>query len=203
MNDSSGKKRFLPPVAVGVTAAAVIFIVVRVWQNALPQPISFKPISPAAFVGLIGWLFAVDVLVERAIEVVVMVFRDQPSDLLDEAEQVAQQAVVNAIDETAKKTAQDNLAIAHHAVVVYRANTKEFALEVGFLFGALVSMAGVRALHGLVPETVATGRWFALADIAVTSAMLAGGSEGIHRLANVVTSFADGLSTQLDQKNKK
>jgi len=203
MNDSSGKKRFLPPVAVGVTAAATVFIIVRVWQNAVPHPISFKPISPAAFAGLIGWLVAVSVFVERAIEVVVMVFRDQPSDVLDEAEQVAQQAVANAVDDATKKIAQDNLAAAHHAVVVYRANTKEFALEVGFLFGALVSMAGVRALHGLVPETIATGRWFALADIAVTSAMLAGGSEGIHRMVNVATSFADGLSTQLDQKNPK
>jgi hypothetical protein len=41
-----------------------------------------------------------------------------------------------------------------------------------------------------------------LADIIVTSAMLAGGSEGIHRMANVFTSFMDSLSTQIDKKSK-
>jgi RsiW-degrading membrane proteinase PrsW (M82 family) len=203
MNDSFEKNRFLPSVALVFAAAVAVFIVVRVWRHEVAAPISFKPISGAAFAGLIVWLFAVAVFVERAIEVIVMVFRDRESDLLDEAEQSAQQAVASASDDAAKKTAQDNLASAHHAVVVYHATTKEFALRIGFLLGALVSLAGVRALHGLVPDTVTTGRWFALADIVVTSAMLAGGSEGIHRMANVVTSFADSLSTQLDQKNKK
>jgi hypothetical protein len=91
-----------------------------------------------------------------------------------------------------------------HQQVLYRAETKEFALLVGFFFGILASLAGVRALHGLLditqyPPGTAPGTLFTVADVLITGAMLAGGSEGIHRMANAFNGFMDSLSARTDQ----
>lgn len=202
-----------------VLAALVVY---PVWSNQAPPPVGFKPLTPQAFAGLLGWLFAVALFVERAVEVVVMVFRDQQADLLDEAEEHAVRVVKAAIkkaaapadDHTAApadkkaasdavETAQQALATARQNKLIYRAQTKEIALLISFVFGVFVSLAGVRALHGLLLDATPTGNLFTAADIVVTGAMLAGGSEGVHRMANAFTSFMDGVSARGDQAQRK
>jgi hypothetical protein len=198
------------------------FVVYPVWSNQVPPPVSFKPLTPQAFAGLIGWLFVVALFVERAVEVVVMIFRDQQADQLDEAEEHAVRVVKTAIkkaaalagDNTAapadKKATTDAVEAVRPALVtarenklVYRAETKEIALLISFVFSVFVSLAGVRALHGLLLDATPTGNLFTVADIVVTGAMLAGGSEGIHRMANAFTSFMDGVSARGDQAQRK
>jgi len=191
-----------------------VLVVYPVWSNQAPLPVDFKPLTPQAFAGLIGWLFAVALFVERAVEVVVMVFRDQEADQLDEAEEHAVRDVKTAIkkaaalagDSTAAaavEAARQALITARQNKLVYRAETKEIALLISFIFSVLVSLAGVRALHGLLLDATPTGNLFTSADIVVTGAMLAGGSEGIHRMANAFTSFMDGVSARGDQAQRK
>jgi hypothetical protein len=182
------------------------FVVYPVWSNQVPPPVGFKPLTPQAFAGLIGWLFAVALFVERAVEVVVMVFRDQQADLLDEAEECAAREFTSATKKAAAdaiEAARQALVAARQARLVYRAETKEIALVMSFTFSVFVSLAGVRALHGLLLDTTPTGNLFTAADIVVTGAMLAGGSEGIHRMANAFTSFMDGVSARGDQAQRK
>jgi hypothetical protein len=209
-----------------VTAVLLVvvdaLVVYPVWSNQAPPPVGFKPLTPQAFAGLIGWLFVVALFVERAVEVVVMIFRDQQADLLDEAEEHAVRVVKTAIkkaaalagDNTAapadKKAAADAVEVVRPALLaarenklVYRAETKEIALLISFIFSVFVSLAGVRALHGLLLDATPTGNLFTAADIVVTGAMLAGGSEGIHRMANAFTSFMDGVSARGDQAQRK
>jgi len=203
-----------------VLGALVVYLVC---SDQEPPPVGFKPLTPQAFVESVGWLFVVALFVERAVEVVVMVFRDQQADELDEAEEHAVRVVKAAIkraaalagDNTAapadKKAAIDAVEAVRPALVtarqnklVYRAETKEIALLVGFVFGLFVSLAGVRALHGLLLDATApTGNLFTAADIMVTGAMLAGGSEGIHRMANAFTSFMDSVAARGDQTQRK
>jgi len=208
-------------IRVFLLAIGCAFVGYPFWSNQVPVPLPFKALTPQAFVGLIAWLFAVTVFVERAVEVVVMVFRDQKADLLDEAEsratdasdnatKAAALANTNAVGQadkdkaaTVAEGARMALAAAHKEKVIYRAETKEIALLVGFMFGTLVSLAGVRALHGLLAETAVSDNLFTVADILVTGGMIAGGSEGIHRMANVFTSFMDSLSARTDQTQKK
>ncbi len=199
-----------------VTLLAILglFVVYPVLSNQVPDPAVFKPMTAQVFIGLIGWLFAVALFVERAVEVVVMVFRDQQADLLDEAEELAARASASAIQKAAvlagdnpgKPAATDTAeaaaktyADARHNKVVFRAETKEFALLVGLVFGIFVSLAGVRALRGLLVDNGCYVPLFTVADIVITGAMLAGGSEGIHRMANAFTSFMDGISARADQ----
>jgi len=195
---------------VGVTLLATLFafVVCPFWLNQVPEPLAFKPLTPQLFAGLIGWLFAVSLFVERAVEVVVLVFRDQQADALDEAEarataMVAALAGSAATSQADKDKAAKDAATARAQSVTYRAETKEMALLVGFAFGVFVSLAGVRALHGLLADSAPTGTLFTVADIVVTGAMLAGGSEGIHRMANAFTSFMDSLSSRADASQKK
>jgi len=185
-----------------------VFVVYPLWSNQVPEPLAFKPLSPQVFFGLIGWLFAIALFVERAVEVVVLVFRDQQAGALDAAEARAT-AIVAALaaNATASQSDKDKAArdavTAHEQTVSYRAETKEMAMLVSFVFGIFISLAGVRALHGLLADFTPTGTLFTVADIVVTGALLAGGSEGIHRMANAFTSFMDSLSTRADASQKK
>jgi archaellum biogenesis protein FlaJ (TadC family) len=190
---------------VGVTLLAILFafVVCPFWLNQVPEPLGFKPLTPQVFAGLIGWLFAVSLFVERAVEVVVLVFRDQQADALDEAEARATAMVAALAGSAAASQAAKDAAAAREQSVTYRAETKEMALLVGFAFGVFVSLAGVRALHGLLADSAPTGTLFTVADIVVTGAMLAGGSEGIHRMANAFTSFMDSLSSRADASQKR
>jgi len=193
-------------VTTGLLVAVGAFVVYPVWSNQAPLPVDFKPLTPQAFAGLIGWLFVVALFVERTVEVVVMIFRDQQADQLDEAEENAARDFTNATKKGAAdavEAARQALATARQNKLVYRAETKEIALLIGFVFGVFVSLAGVRALHGLLLDATPTGNLFTAADIVVTGAMLAGGSEGIHRMANAFTSFMDGVSARGDQAQRK
>ena len=52
-------------------------------------------------------------------------------------------------------------------------------------------------------DNAPVGGLFTMADIVVTGATLAGGSEGIHRIANAFTGFMDGLSSRADQVQRQ
>ena len=193
-------------VTILLLAVVGAFVIYPVWSNQAPLPVDFKPLTPQAFAGLIGWLLAAALFIERAVEVVVMIFRDQQADLLDEAEENAARDFTSAIKKAAAEaveTARQALVAARQNKLVYRAETKEIALLISFTFSVFVSLAGVRALHGLLLDATPTGNLFTVADIVVTGAMLAGGSEGIHRMANAFTSFMDGVSARGDQAQRK
>ena len=136
----------------------------------------------------IGVLVFVAAIIERANEVIVMAFRDYEADRLE--------ARLAAAPDADKPDAQDNLN-------KYKSQTKEFALLIALCFGLVASLAGVRAYHPLLKDPhTAVGRMFTALDVLLTAAMLAGGSEAIHRMANVVTSGADTLSTRIDKAGK-
>lgn len=201
-------------ICIALLAVTGIFVIYPAWRDQFPEPPAFKPMTPELFTGLIGWLFAVALLVERAVEVVVMVFRDQRADQLDKDEGDATKKLNEAAKSAdalrgddpnkaaavdAARKAADSLAAVQDEKLAYRAETKEIALLTGFVFGIFVSLAGVRALHSLLADKAVAGTLFTAADIVITGAMLAGGSEGIHRMANAYNSFMDGLSAKGDQ----
>jgi hypothetical protein len=190
-------------------------IVYWVYQRQSPASLPFKKMTPEAFVALIGWLSVVALFVERAVEVIVMTLRDEQADLNEHAVEAAQEkydkasnalpaALVSAATDPDKLAANNNVNSLHDALVaaqqadiLYRAATKKIALQCSLTMSLIVSLAGVRALAGLF-DTATFCRPFVLADILITGLLLAGGSEGVHRLLNVYTSFSDGLSTKLD-----
>jgi hypothetical protein len=215
----------MKPTSFSIRALALAGLTVLVvWLTLgghVSRPLPMKPLTAQTFVGVIAWLVAIALFVERANEVVVMFFRDEKADRLDRVEArmaelartksaAAEALALNTGATPAERsvaaqdaeTARQKLADAQEAKALYRSGTREIALLVGFFFGVLSSVAGVRGFQGLLQDNTPQDGLFTVCDILVTSAMLAGGSEGIHRLANVYTSFMDGLSTQIDQKTK-
>lgn len=195
-------------VAIGVVAFIVL-------QHSAPNAIPFRSISPQDFAGVIAVLLAMALFVERAVEVVVMVLRDRDADLLNTRENNAHDALNRARD-SAKAVAPEEKAAAEELVAkasenladiqkdktMYRGQTKRIALLVACFFGLLASLGGVRALHSLLQDSTGTSDLFTLADVAITSALLAGGSEGIHRIANVYNSFMDAQATKNEHTQK-
>jgi hypothetical protein len=147
----------------------------------------------------IGVLVLAAAIIERANEVIVMAFRDYEADRLEDLMEQANDAfAANTIEPLREIAAQ-----AKTNLTEYKAQTKEFALLVALCFGLMVSLAGVRSLHPLLSnQGFPAGRLFTIVDIILTGAMLAGGSEGVHRLANIVSSGADTLSTRIDNAAK-
>ncbi len=185
------------------------YVLVGNGAAALPLNNSLKLQDLAqTFAALIAWLFVVALFVERAVEVIVMVFRDQQADLLDEAEaHTAATAAALAVSTTAtpadKDKAAKDAATAREQKVIYRGDTKQLAMSISFILGILVSLAGVHALNGILAKDTVSGPLFKILDVFITGGMIAGGSEGIHRMANAFTSTMDSLSTRADQAAQK
>lgn len=156
------------------------------YRHLAPAPIALKSFEPQVAVGvvvsLLGWLFAIALFVERSVEVIVSVLRDADADQIQSAADTAPAGTPQAAD-------------AQTRLLRYRAATKELALCLGFGLGILVSLAGVRALSSLV---VSPGdHWlYTAVDILVTGSVIAGGSEGIHQMANVITNFLQALAAK-------
>jgi hypothetical protein len=164
-------------------------------KDLAPGTVSFQQFAPQAVLGILAWLFAVAVFIERAVEVIVMVLRDAEADVREgvvDAEQgrldeAAKAAPATPLNLDALHAAQKNLAD-------FRAETKEIALCVSFVLGIAVSLAGIRAFASIV-NAVPAGNWlFPTVDILVTGAVLAGGSEGVHQMVNVFSNFMESLA---------
>lgn len=74
--------------AIGLLLVSLLILAIlyRMQDNKTPPVRLFKELKPETFASVIAWLFAVALFVERAIEVVVLVFRDQTAELLDRDE---------------------------------------------------------------------------------------------------------------------
>jgi hypothetical protein len=213
----------------GLVIAAGAYLACHSWKLPLVLPLdtseSLQSLAQS-FTALLAWLFAVALLVERAVEVIVMVFRDEAADLLDQEEDRLGRKLKTATDNVAAvdkrvvpptpaerdaaatevQTLQKQLDEAEKNTIVYRAETKKVALLISFVFGMAVSFAGINALSTVIsgPSNLNDGSpsLFKFVDILVTGAMIAGGSEGIHRMANAFTSVMDSLSARADQTQK-
>jgi hypothetical protein len=187
----------------GIAALVIVLVPLAVWTSHAPFAVDLDT-SPTVFSGLLGILFSVAVLVERATEVVIGVFREEDGDERDAKLKARKAVAANAKPEDLAQ-AQRDVELAQKECDAFTAGTKQLAMSTGFVMGVLVAFAGVRALHTLIKVGTAaapatpTGRWFAVVDILVTGAVVAGGSDGIHQMANVFGSFMDAVNARSDK----
>jgi hypothetical protein len=91
-------------------------------------------------------------------------------------------------------------AVADDAAV--EAKKKRIRVVVGFLFGLAISAAGVRSLAALVEpdptDVLSQINLFNAVDIVVTAALLAGGSDGMAKLAQLLRIAIDRTITKLN-----
>ena len=177
-------------VTLAAVAPVAVILSFPVWLA--PVPIVFKDFAAADVVQLFTILFVVAVLAERALEIFVGTWRSPGATQLELAVQAAAQnaARVQGSDDATVRQAHAAVEAARRAESRYRCTTRLITLWTGLTLGFLVSGVGLRALEMLIDP--ALSGWsanqataFRLVDSLLTGGVIAGGSEGIHRIASV------------------
>jgi hypothetical protein len=182
----------------GVAIAAPLAVILSFPVWLAPAHIEFKDFGTADIVRLLTTLFVVSLLAERALEVFVGTWRSPGASQLELDVRVAQEKVTRLQDGSRSDPrlceARKALEEAKRAERDYRCVTRKVALWIGLTLGLLVAGVGLRGLETLIDP--ALNAWsarqsgaFHLVDVGLTGGVIAGGSEGIHRIATVFDNF--------------
>jgi len=175
-----------------------------IYLKGAPSPMPFAKLELQTVLNLLGGLFVVALMTERAIEVIVSVLRDAEAQ-----EKVgAIKAITSSVADAKAKSPQvqadidaltGQLEVKQKDLDSYRIDTKETTYCISFTLGVALALVGVRGIHGLLANAPSSG-WFSLVDIVVTGAVIAGGSDGIHQMVTAVLDFFNMLSSQSAKK---
>jgi len=174
-----------------------------------PEPVAFKDFGTTEVAQLLTSLLLVALFLERALEVFVTTWRGPGAAELDRqvrqcADQKAQLEQRPEAQREALQSARDAaMAALEHAEQEksqYKSQTQRIALWSGLTLGLLISAAGLRTLQALVdpealsrlPKTQVVV--FHLVDVLLTGGLIAGGSEGIHKLTQVYSNFMEATA---------
>jgi hypothetical protein len=176
-----------------------------------PGPVALRPTAVSDISQLLFSLIVVSLFLERATEVFMTVWRGPDAKQkentircyqaqLNELKK-AQQDSPNRAEEMSKISA--NLNQATEEFIDYKSVTQRLSLWTGFISGLVVSLVGFRTLNTLVtPESygLISGmqkNFFDLGDILITGGLIAGGSDGIHKILQVFLDWADATSGRI------
>jgi hypothetical protein len=153
-------------------------------------------IPPDQLVTRLSPLILASAFIERAVEILISPWRDTHANKLQRVRDAIKarpndlttplQNAQNALDLQAANDALDN----------YRGDTQRYAFAVGLFLSFCAAVAGLRAhwpflahpehFEKLSPHQQEFFRNF---DVAITTALLAGGADGFHAIVNSVTGF--------------
>jgi hypothetical protein len=193
--------------SLAVLGAATIVVALLVHHRAVPPTVPFQSFDVHVAVNVLGGLFMVALMMERAVEVIISVLRDADAEVLTSAIAATTAALADARlglpDSATKLDALTVLLSAEKkALDGYRINTREITYCISFTLGVALALVGVRGLVGLLalpPGPV--GGWFQLADILLTGAVIAGGSDGIHKMVKAVLDCFSLVSTTMTKRS--
>ena len=173
-----------------------------------PKMVPFKQFGHANVLQLLASLLVVALFVERALEVFVTTLRDPGKAELDSTIEALQRDI-SRLEKThvgpGKGSKQkDALGQANKALEdsqrkrnQYRFHTQRCTLYSALLLGFFISFVGIRTLETFVASEI-LGKvpgWQAMlfhwVDVLLTGGLIAGGSEGIHKLTQVYTTYMD------------
>jgi len=125
--------------------------------------------------------------------------RSKPPTTLQDAPRPA--AVPQLQAEKTQATKDHQHAVAQ--VEKYRVETQNRTTVYSVAVGALVALAGIRALAAIVgPAPDYFGEWqrhfFNVVDIVLTAALLGGGADGIHKILGVYTKAAEEKKAEIE-----
>lgn len=170
-----------------------------------PDWLAFGNFGTTEILQLLSGLFVVSLLLERSLEVFVTAWRGPHTAELDltvgkQRNQLEEIKKVAANDATAAAAA---LAQAEEERTNYKSDTQRAALWSGLTFGLLVSAVGVRSLQALVDGAALSKAshlqvvGFHLMDALLTGGLIAGGSEGIHKITQVFTNYMESSAKRI------
>jgi hypothetical protein len=169
-----------------------------------PAPVVLKEFGAADVAQLITILFVVALLAERALEIFVGTWRGATATqheltLRVLTQEVARLGQLPPAEASGLAETRAALEKAKRQEQQYRCTTRQVALWAGLGLGLLVSGVGLRALETLIDPALSgwsasQGAAFRLVDVVLTGGVIAGGSEGIHRIATVFDNFMNATA---------
>jgi len=191
----------------------IVLLCVLVPAFGMTMPIRFDQVSIIQVGELLGTIFVVTLFMERAQEVILTTMRARGSELLElsirkHKRAIQRQKKINP-DRDVNESLYDELEDARIRKMDYRAYTRVLALRVGLLFGLVVSVAGVRSLGVLLDaEALASLNQvqlalFTVVDVLLTGGVIAGGSDGIHKMTEAYRSYMETHVKKNKQKKNE
>jgi hypothetical protein len=176
-----------------------------------PTPVPFRDYTLDEVIQLLTGIAMIALFLERALEVFITTWRGPGSSEKEQDIEKAKDAAEKILAEIEKsvglsqmeidaKKVQYNQALleqqnAEGVQCIYKSQTKRIALWSSLIFGLAVSVVGVRSLEPLTnPEmfksiTDFQRAAFHVVDVLLTGGLIAGGSEGIHKITAIFTEF--------------
>ncbi len=172
-----------------------------------PLALTLHPDALGHATSFLAVAVVLSLFLERALEVFVGVWRDPEQITLDARwsfEEQRQKQARERQDQKAYEEATETLRALNLLRAGYRIGTQKFAMRAGFAAGLLVSVAGLRCLEGLVELKASAANisdlqrfLFQLVDVMLTGGLIAGGSEGLHKLSQIYSTFVDTTNKRL------
>lgn len=193
--------------SLAVLGAAVIASALLIRSRTVPPAMPFSPFDVHVVLNVLGGLFMVALMMERAVEVIISVLRDADAQVLTSAIASTTASLAEAkLEVPASGTKIDALtvllSVQKKALDDYRIDTRETTYCISFTLGVALALVGVRGLIGLLsPPPGPVSGWFKLVDILVTGAVIAGGSDGIHKMVKAVLDCFSMISTTMTKKS--
>ena len=173
-------------------AALVACSAVAAWHASAFTGLAFKPFRAEEIVGNLTALFLISVFLERALEVFVSSWRDGDRRKLEhEIAHALADAKAAPAPEAERRVLQRRQDLAD-----FKAQTARWSLMCGLVAGAVIALAGARALGPLLDAPpLAAGSpqqlLVTIVDVVITAGLIGGGSDGIHKLVSVITDYLD------------
>lgn len=176
--------------------STVIFILISLLIAAILQPegVQFAGFEVTSAFKILTILFLIALFQERALDVFLTIVRAPESDERQrKLIRLKQKAEAKKIEQAERELSD------------YKIKTRNLAMYLGYAMGFIISMIGIRALEPLVDAGTFQNlgsvqqKMFRMVDIFITGGLLAGGSDGIHKITEVLRDFrlkAQGVSTK-------
>jgi hypothetical protein len=170
-----------------------------------PKNIPFWQFNASDVVILLISLFLIATFIERAVEVVIVVWRDKDKKEIENViETERKKSVLKAKEGTRTITQEEEQAVNEY--VNYKADTKSLAMPLAFAMGIIISALGIKSLQPLVDPavfkalTVLQKSLFTGIDTLITGALLGGGSKGIHEIIEAFLNTVEKYRENLKEK---
>jgi hypothetical protein len=183
----------------------VIFILtLPLWFARIHLP--FRENAATKIWELILGFLVISLLIERALEVLLTTTRARRAKEMDERISKLRERVVESKGGAGYEGAQREYDSMREERKQFRFDTLSLSLWLGLLLGLIVSALGVRALETILETKylecvhVVHKRLFHVVDVLLTGGLLAGGSDGIHKLAEAYRGIMEGQKQQEEDK---
>jgi hypothetical protein len=166
-----------------------------------PSNAHFHQLPEENVIGLLTGLIVIALFIERAVEVFLTPLRG--TTCLKMTRQMNNEKDVRRKE---NPDSASELSDTERQLLDFKGQTRTIAYLIGLALGMAISASGVRGLSSLLDAKDCCAFFKAL-DVLLTGALLAGGADGLHRIATVFTSYMDksaanAKSAQLENTNR-